>query len=277
MATGPDPLNPLSVSSAGQPVIYTYVVTNTGTVPLNNVTLFDDVQGSIAIGTTPVTLAPAQSVTVTSTHIMLQPEIDNITLTNLATVTGTATSGQDLIDTDNQSVIAQEAPNITLFKTGSLNLGTDGIATPGDIINYSFTVTNGGNLTLSNVTVADTVGGVTISGTIASLAPGAVDTSITGTYAITQADIDAGVKNNTATAAGTDPSNNAVVSSPALATVQIPQTASISVTKTPDIGDLPDQPLTRAVGDTVTFSYTVTNTGNVSVENVSLSDDLAGC
>lgn len=78
--------------------------------------------------------------------------------------------------------------------------GTAGV-TAGDTISYAFRVTNVGNVTLTNVTLTDTIGGVTISGgPIASLAPAEVDsTTFTGSYAVTQADIDAGEFTNTAT------------------------------------------------------------------------------
>ena len=67
----------------------------------------------------------------------------------------------------------------------------------------TFTVTNTGNVTLTNVTVTDPL--ITVTGTpIASLAPGASDAAtFTGTYTLTQADIDAGTLTNTATATGT--------------------------------------------------------------------------
>ena len=71
-------------------------------------------------------------------------------------------------------------------------------------ISYSFTVTNTGNLTITGITVTDPL--VTmLGGPIASLAPGAIRLRkpLLLTYAITQADIDAGHVTNQATADGT--------------------------------------------------------------------------
>ena len=47
------------------------------------------------------------------------------------------------------------APALTLAKTGSLDVGGDGVANPGDLINYSFQVTNSGNQTITSITVSD--------------------------------------------------------------------------------------------------------------------------
>ncbi|MBM4461999.1 MAG: IPTL-CTERM sorting domain-containing protein [Chloroflexi bacterium] len=81
----------------------------------------------------------------------------------------------------------------------------DDQANPGDKINYTFTVTNTGNVTLTNVVVTDPK--VTVQGgLIASLAPGASDsTTFTGSYTLTQDDINAGRVDNSATAVGIPP------------------------------------------------------------------------
>ena len=79
----------------------------------------------------------------------------------------------------------------------------------GDVLNYTVTVTNTGNVTLTGVTVVDPLTGQNISGV--TLAPGASQTFNTS-YTLTQADLD-GAGNaggdddidNTATATPTRP------------------------------------------------------------------------
>ncbi len=80
----------------------------------------------------------------------------------------------------------------------------------GDIINYSFTVTNTGNVTLTNITVTDALVDVT-GGPLASLIPGASNsTMFTASYTITLADVNTGYVENTATATGQDPNGDPV-------------------------------------------------------------------
>jgi len=80
----------------------------------------------------------------------------------------------------------------------------------GVIINYTFTVTNTGNVTLTNITVSDPL--VTIvGGPLASLVPGESNSNtFTGSYIMTLADVNTGYVENTATATGQDPNNDPV-------------------------------------------------------------------
>jgi uncharacterized repeat protein (TIGR01451 family) len=106
------------------------------------------------------------------------------------------------------------------FSRGTVSLGTqsvadidvftdkanaDGTAQPGELIAYTFTVTNTGNVALTNITLDDLVPGVMVfGGPIPSLDPGQSDNStITASYAVTQNDIDGGSFANLATACGT--------------------------------------------------------------------------
>ncbi|WP_439647999.1 DUF7507 domain-containing protein, partial [Aequorivita sinensis] len=104
--------------------------------------------------------------------------------------------------------------SIALIKTSDVEVNpTTGCSTlaVGDVINYSFSVKNTGNVTLTDVMVSDLVGGVTVAGGPITLAPGEEDTTtFTASYTITQADINAGEFENTAKVVGTTPSNTQV-------------------------------------------------------------------
>ena len=131
----------------------------------------------------------------------------------------------------------------------------------GETISYTFTVSNDGNVTLTNVTVSDPK--VTVSGGPTTLDVGETDsTTFTGTYTITQADIDAGKVDNTATA-DSDESAPADGST----STELPQSAALTITKTVNKENI-DAP------QTLTYTITVENTGNVSINNVQLTDSL---
>jgi uncharacterized repeat protein (TIGR01451 family) len=125
-----------------------------------------------------------------------------------------------------QKAQAAKPPSLDIVKAGVLDMtvvAPADQANVGDKINYSFTVTNTGGVTLINVTVTDPK--VTVVGGSITLAPGASDsTTFTGSYTLTQADIDAGKVDNTATATGTPPTGPNVTATDK-ETVDIPRPA----------------------------------------------------
>ncbi|MGI9405133.1 MAG: beta strand repeat-containing protein, partial [Hyphomicrobiaceae bacterium] len=277
-------------ADAGDTVSYAFTVNNTGNVTLTSITVTDPL---VTMSGGPITsLAPGASDTTTFTAIytLTQADIDNGTLTNSATVTGSDPASNpvtDLSDSGNAPGGGPDDPTVqvlpkvagmALIKTGTINDGGDGQVDAGDTISYAFTVTNTGNVTLTNVTVTDP--GVTMSGgPIASLGPGATDTTtFTGTYTILQADVDAGFFTNQATAAATDPQSQPVtdLSDPASpagdapTVTNFPSAAAISFVKAGTLNDGGDG---RAdVGDTISFAFTVQNTGNQTLTNVTVTD-----
>ena len=124
---------------------------------------------------------------------MTQADIDAGLITNVASASGTVGGAGVTSNSDTATVRAIGLAAIALEKTGVYeDADADGVQDAGDRIRYSFTVTNTGNVTLSDVRVTDPL--VTVSGgPLASLAPGASDaTTFSAVYTLTQADIDAG-------------------------------------------------------------------------------------
>ncbi|WP_415583313.1 gliding motility-associated C-terminal domain-containing protein, partial [Flavobacterium frigoris] len=112
-------------------------------------------------------------------------------------------------------LVEAESPSILLVKEGVFNdVDGNGFAEVGETITYNFTITNTGNIPLTNVTIIDTMPGLVISGNpIALLQVGeANSTSIIATYVITQRDLDALSISNKALVQGTSP-NGAIVES----------------------------------------------------------------
>ncbi|MBT6681448.1 MAG: DUF11 domain-containing protein, partial [Chloroflexi bacterium] len=281
-----DPGQPLTVPEGGT-VVFGYTVTNTGNVSLSGVTLSDNLEGSpsYASGDTDGDglLDVDETWIYSAGHTVSQSDLDaGIIGTDettawvasdpgVATVVGISPSGSTVTSDNPGGVLLVQIPAIQLVKSGSLDLGVDGIATPGDLITYSFTVTNTGNLTLTNVTVSDPLIAVS-GGPIASLAPLAVDgTTFTGSYAITQADIDAGKVDNIATTSGTAPDGTGV-SDDDTHTEPVPANPVIELLKSGSL-DLGVDGIANP-GDVITYSFTVTNTGNVTLTGVTVSDPL---
>ncbi len=270
---------PVDRADEGDQITYTFEITNTGNVTLTGVDLDDALVGLLDATCGGITeLAPGQSTDCQETHDLTQAEIDAGEATNNASACGDAPIGPEVCDDDTTTTPIDKDPSILIVKNGDLDLGADGIATPGDVINYTFDVTNTGNVSLSNVVVSDPLISDIDCGdgtaTIGGMAPGAT-VECTGSYAIDQIDIDAGVKDNVADADGTDPDDEPVNddddhSEP------IPQVPSISLDKTASTIDMTVAgPEDRAdVGDQITYSFEITNTGNVTLIGVDLDDDL---
>ena len=127
----------------------------------------------------------------------------------------------------------------------------------GDAIQYQVVVKNTGNVTLHNVTLSDTLTALscTPAAPVASLAPNATITC-TGTYLVTQGDLDAGTVNNTATA---DSDETAPSSDSETATAS--KTPTLSIDKTITSGGSDSQ-----VGDAIQYQVVVKNTGNVTLQ-----------
>nr|WP_279589982.1 AraC family transcriptional regulator [Frigoribacterium faeni] len=265
---------------AGDVVTWTFTAANTGAVTLRGVTITDDVAGvgPITYGTWPNgttgTLAPGQRVTATAPYTLTQADVDAARVQNTASVQGTPPSGPAVRQTATGTVDVAAASNVSLTKSGALAQGATGRV--GDVVTWSFTVRNTGASTLDAVTITDPLVadrvtfGTWPSGTSGRLAPGQQVTA-TASYALTQADVDAGSVVNTATATGT-PANGQRASSNAAATVPVASSPALSVAKS---GVLASGAQGRA-GDRVDYSFTVRNSGNVSLTGVALTDPLPG-
>ena len=97
-----------------------------------------------------------------------------------------------------------------------------GYGAAGDTIDYSYLVTNTGTTTLNRRSASPTTWSPRSAARTPTLAPGASETC-TGTYTVTQADVDAGSVTNTATASGTDAPGATVTSSTSSVTVSAVQ------------------------------------------------------
>ncbi|MFC5185842.1 DUF7507 domain-containing protein [Actinomadura harenae] len=260
--------DPMTFSAVGETITYGYHVTNTGNTTLNDVGVTDAHAGLSAITCGTTTLAPGESTDCTATYVTTEQDVDNGSITDSATSHGTPPGATEPVESppDEVTIPAASAPSITVEKSAHPTTFTEA----GETITYSYHVTNTGNVALSDVGVTDDLAGLSaVTCTATTLAPGA-STNCTATYVTTQQDVDAGSIHNTATSHGTTPDGEPVESPPDEATVLATASPSIALVKT-------GEPTTfTAAGQTITYTYHVTNTGNTTLDDVGITDDLPG-
>jgi uncharacterized repeat protein (TIGR01451 family) len=144
----------------------------------------------------------------------------------------------------------------------------------GEVITYTFTVTNTGNAPLSNVIVTDAMvdtGPDYVSGD--TNGNGILDVGetwiFTATYIITIEDMDNQSVLNTAYVHADSPGDVEVEDEDS-EEIFVDEDPDLEVTKTADT------PTYSFVGQEITYTITVTNTGNVPVNNIWVNDPLTG-
>jgi uncharacterized repeat protein (TIGR01451 family) len=184
-------------------------------------------------------------------------------------VTGTPPGGGEITfpPSPPATVTIDRLPALAVVKTANVQA-----AEVGQQITYTFTVTNTGNVTITDPKVADT----DFSGT-GQLSPldcpvGVVllpgdNTTCTATYTLTQADINAGQLTNAATATGTAPEGVTppTADAPPVTVATNPHPA-LSLVKTASA-----QQVTQ-VGQVLTYTFAVTNTGNVDISDPKVNE-----
>ncbi|HZN13043.1 MAG TPA: SpaA isopeptide-forming pilin-related protein [Acidimicrobiales bacterium] len=234
-----------SSAHEGDVVFYTFLVTNTGDVPLTKVVVTDDILGTVGV---PVSLAVGGSTTLTMEYTVPA----GAAVDNTATACGDDPLELEVCDDDSHHLVVIH-PGIDVVKSGPAT------AHVGDVVTYSFAVTNTGDVALTNVAVTDDKLGAI--GTIESLAVGAT-TTLTKDFTVPAGD----AVDNVVTACGDDPlelevcgddDHHLVVIHPA---IEVVKSAVASAN----------------AGDVVTYSFAVTNTGDVALTNVAVTDDKLG-
>ncbi len=260
-------------------VKYCYVITNPSNTggkvgaPVYNISQINDDSGeypdfqvSITSGLTDIDadgqvddLAPG--VTATAEKVIAFDGNKDTTLVNTATVTGNdlPTSGGTLTASDTATIFIdapEPAPSIDIQKTPDTQTVFDGITAT-----FSITVTNTGNVTLTNVAVSDAATPA-CDKIWASLPAGASETYTCTTVAL--------LASFTNTAVVTGSYETTTVTDEDSAAVTIDFLPKIDVSKSASVASVPE------TGGTVTFTVVVTNNAVESFVLNSLVDDNFG-
>lgn len=232
-----------------------------------------------------------------STFVLAQVVPTYATIDNTAAATGTYNGSTNNYGASTKNVpVAPPAPALTITKTAgapTTALGTDATHTDaGDTITYTYVVKNTGNVTMNGVAPTDP--GPTFNGSAGTsslgafspaavtLAPGITQT-FTAVYTLTQLDVlhAAGVASgvsNTAGASGNYGSGPTAYNIPngskSTATTAIPAFAQLAISKTFVLAKAGGNLVAgkAELGDTITYTYAVTNVGNVAMTGVTVKD-----
>ncbi|NBS31196.1 MAG: DUF11 domain-containing protein, partial [Actinobacteria bacterium] len=291
---------------------YTITVENTGNVTVDSIVLTDTLTdldgGSLTLTSGPTfkktekggsagpnnsnagTLVPGEVATYEASFTITQAVIDAGGVSNTAIAKGKDPSDNDVSDdSDNGDETADDdgdndptkdptktpidpAPSQTLEKEVTSKTGTAGTYALGDVVTYTITHTNTGNVTLNSVLIKDlkltasTASGQT--GSCAAVAPGATCVLV-GTYTIQQADKDAGTFTNTASVTSTEiptplEDDNTII-------LQANENPTLSKALTSNADE--DSSNSITVGDTLTYTVTLLNDGDVTLTDTVVSDD----
>ena len=263
---------------AGETIAYSFEAENTGNVTLTGVTLIDEMADlSPLVLEWPGAdgeLAPGEKITATATYIVTQNDVNRGSVVNDARVSAAGANGADVEDTATVTTEFAQNPALSLEKSGAL--ADSASVAAGDLVTFQFTATNEGNVTITDVALSDTLHGLSaIHGYTWPAAEGVLQPGETVTaqaeYELTQADIDAGVVHNSATAKGVSARGDDI-SADGETSVEVPGEGALVLQKAGAyMGSGP-----AAEGDFVEFSFIVTNSGQLTLSDVSIIDDLEG-
>ena len=112
-----DDLNHDGIAQVGENIIYTFVITNTGLVSLNNITISDPLPGILVTGG-PISLGVGNvdSNSITATYTITTQDIINGSVSNQATVFGTSPAGIIVHDLSDSTSNTGDSATVTEIK-----------------------------------------------------------------------------------------------------------------------------------------------------------------
>ena len=265
---------------SGDEVVYTYVLKNDGHVTFTSIQVDPDFEAPCEYNDP---FAPGASVTVCSRSQTLglsptfQDNFDAGLISSNATVLAFSTNYTPLEFEKEHNTTLDSCASVTLSKSSSFAGGP--FAEAGEVVDIRFTITNDGTQTINFWEVLDDdVDVVFTTPTVCEgtdLLPG-LSAECLANYTLTQADINAKRYVNTANVTG-DAGDSAVgVYAEASATLPLPVLSDLALLKEDSIGPGP-----HTLGDEISYSFDILNSGSVTLHNVTLADSgatvLSGC
>lgn len=264
----------------GDTVVYSFKVTNTGDIPITTAKLTDKMLGvsgveCLATGTT---VSPGASANCVGTyeHVITDADVTAGKVTNHATLCVDPEFGLDCEPDDTTTTTLKPAFNFVKHseaKAASDDRGFDGIIA-GDTIEYWFTVSNTGNVALKDVTIDDDLVALKGATCVSDLPVGAKDVkcSTTATCKVTKADQEKGMVLNHAVA-----KTPGLPDQPSEVTDPVDNPAFEFKKHSEAKAALGDRGFDGIIaGDTITYWFTVKNTGDLDLTELVINDALLG-
>ena len=248
--------NAATYNAVDQVLRYTITVTNTGNVTLTGVTIADPLTGDESCPDD--TVAAGDTMECTASYTVTQADLDAGMITNIATIDTNQTgpkTGTTIVDADRlQQFTVVKATTATSYSR------------VGQVLNYTITVQNTGNITLTGLTITDAL---TDNERCPHTTLVPADTmTCTASYTVTQDDLDAGSITNIATVDSEETEERETNEVTVHATVNAERRPDFTVVKTVDADSY------NTVGETLNYTITVTNTGDVTLTGVTIDDVL---
>jgi uncharacterized repeat protein (TIGR01451 family) len=296
-----------TLTDANDRITFTFQVQNNGTValtsvvPIDNGVTFNGVAGTgtlAAFSPLSASLAAGASQTFTAVYTLSAADVRNgagVTngVANTARSSGTVAGGaiatsSPSIATTSITVVAGVAVTKTAAAPSIAAGANPSFTDAGDTITFNYVVRNMGSVALTNAFPTDAgpkFNGINGTNSLSAFSPatpvnlavGASQT-FTATYVLSQTDVanSVGISNgvsNVASATSLSPTSTTITAPNSIALTTVPAAAALSLDKNFILTDTSGlTPVKADVNEVITYTYVVTNTGNVVINNVSISD-----
>ena len=261
----------------GDRVGFAFAVTDTGSVDLASVAVTArSATGPLSVDCPSGPLAAGASETCTASYRVVQGDVDGGAATVTATAGGTPPSGAAGVTSDpsTASQPLDRSSALALSVTGPVtDANADGVTDLGDVVTWTFRLANTGTVTLSQLAVDDPAAGQ-IDCAATTLAAGD-STTCTATHAVTSAEVAAGKVSTTGSARGLDPEGDSVTAERSGVEVPVTIGSALTLVATSTTADV-DGDFRVDLGDQVTWSYQVTNTGSTTLTDVAVDAPTSG-
>lgn len=276
---------------AGDMLEWTVIATNDGNVTLHNVVVTDPLKDAVVTPASVATLAPGENFTFTVKAPIQQQHINNGMVENTATAEfenpAKPNDDQDPVESNKVETPLAHQPAISLEKEANI----DALSQPAkvdDVIIYSFTIRNIGNVPLDGIVLTDELDGFELDAAdveklrTLTLQPvnaakdneAEVEVIVYGRYKLKASDVDAGKLENSADVAGTPTygDDKTPVTDDSSTDTDFERQPSIKLIKTitETVFSTPVQ-----AGDTITYAFAIHNTGNVTLDHIRIEELVA--